>query len=242
MLRLYRNRFVQVIQNTDLSAELFYAYQREISDLPSLVIELKKTPIKFAALQSTSDHHQFFHRYTQFAPNFPDTGSRRQTDEFGVTTNWESIDFVLEKFTSWLGAHVKPYLAERAEPDLWGRINQLKPLLSSNAFDDKNREPLDGEEQSLIALAVNEYRVTLHGLLKLNDEQRGLVDARFRYLTSSLERLRRHDWQALAVYNILCLAASLNVDHETEVEMVRHFQQTITVAMAAPRRLLRTKA
>ncbi len=242
MLKLYRNRFVEAIRSADFSPELFYAFQREISGLPALVIELKKTPIKFAVLRSKSDYHQFFHRFTQFAPGFPDTGSRPQQDEFGATTNWETIDFILGQFVGWLAMHVQPYLDEQAAPDLWSRINELRPLLSPDAFDDKNRAPLDGEEQSLIALAVNEYRVTLHGRLTLSAEQKNLLDARFRYLTTSLERLSRHDWQALAIYNVLCLAVSFNLNAETEAAILRQFQQTITVAMKTPRRLLRTKA
>ena len=104
---------MQAIRSADLSAELFYAYQREVSDLPALVIELKKTPLKFAALQAKKDYHYFFHRYTQFQPGFPDTGSKPEQDEFGNTTNWESIDFVLERFTGWLNEQVKPYLNEQ---------------------------------------------------------------------------------------------------------------------------------
>lgn len=207
MLKQYRNSLLQIIQEKGLDPKLFHAKEKREGDYDIFHISLINTPLIFTARNSNANFHDFDCRYTVFSPRF-------NTTDYEPEGGWEDFDGLTEDFNDWLQNHVKLYIQEQAEPDLWARIESQTPLVNGAAISQEDTNVFSDDEKIRVRMSINEFRILLIKNFKPKSEEIEVINDRLEYLSNSVDRLNKIDWRSVAITTLIAISTTLSLDTE----------------------------
>lgn len=117
-----KNGFINLIKKHGFDLSQFKRFEKDVDGYPAFILQFSGSPLFFMVRTNKDDFNQFDIRYIKFAPNFPKSDYYPEQD-------WAWIGDVYEIFEYWLAQHVKEYLEEIDEPDLWELIHLLVVIM-----------------------------------------------------------------------------------------------------------------
>ena len=151
MLKQYRNALLQIIQEKGFYPRLFQSEETEYKGLKWFAIILKDSPMKFIVRNQSNNYHYFAWAYTYFEPSFHMAETSSLVDVKGLTAT----------FDDWLENHVKLYIHETTEPDMWEQIVSQTPLINEPEISQEDTTVFSEDEKRRIRMSLNEFRLLL---------------------------------------------------------------------------------
>ena len=224
MLKRDKNGFLDIIKSNDLEPSLFKRYEKDdVDGDPGFIIQLENSPLFFLARTNSDDYHKHDSRFIEFAPKYPKS-------EYLPDSSWDNIEGVYEWFDFWLRKHVKTYIEEIDIPDLWEQLEgnylfDADPLRSRNtiAFSKPEKEKIRASLEHFSKLISVEYNPT--------EDQLEIIQDRLKYLSDSLDRLNKVDWQGIAISSVISISIALSLDTEQGKNLFDLFKQAFTAAL-----------
>jgi len=224
MLKRDKNGFIKIITNNGLEPSSFKRYEKDdVDGNPGFIIQLENSPLFFLARTNKDDYHEHDSRFINFAPNFPKS-------EYYPSSNWDHIDGVYEWFEYWLDKHVKTYLEEIDVIDLLEQL-EGKALFNTDPLRSRNTESFTKPEKERIGASIERFKKLIEVEYNPSQEQLEIIEDRLNYLTDSLERLNKVDWQGIAISTIISISIALSLDTEDGKHLFDLFKQAFTVAL-----------
>jgi len=192
MLKRYRNALLGLVEANGLEPLQFSVSESSLHGKPAFRLTLRDSPLAFTVRPSSETPHRFDLIYTKFTPQFEDSSLIPESD-------WGEFTIVENAFGYWLTEHVKAFLDEQTEPDLWGELRDAnvagglipEPNLDNSAFSDAERLRI---EHGLTTLLLEVRQGDL-----LDRDQTAALHERVDYLIESSQRLGRKDWVSVAL-------------------------------------------
>ena len=221
MLKKYKNALLDTISREGFDPEQFSV--EENSD-HRCKIAYQNSPLKFTAFNFTFSYHRFFCRFTPFAPD-----SREAKLPEGHTAF--NIDELQGAFSEWLGTHLREYVDEQLEPDLWAQIEQQKSILGQSAPDENERLLFSEDEKVRLRLVLDQFRLLVARTLEPTQDETKIVEGHFAYLSEALDRLNRFDWKALLLSTTISISIALSLDTERGKQLFALLKQVFSGAL-----------
>jgi len=200
VLKKYRNRLLQVIQEAGLDPKIFHTEEGKEG---SFIVQLIDTQLSFKTTTSLNDFNRLKFTCVLFQPNFP---------KLIPSTEWMKEDEVIRDFIYWLENHVKPCIQETAEPDLWKLIESQIPLGTESEISQEDTATFSDDEKTRLRMSLNEYRLLLIKNFEPSREELKVIDDRLKYLSDSVDRLNRMDWRSVAFTALIAISTALALD------------------------------
>ena len=224
MLKKYRNRLLEVIQDKGIDPALFHIEEPQDTKETMSVIQLINTPLKFIIRNPSHSFHQFDWRYTQFSPQFSVTG-------FIPTGGWGDANELVEAFGDWLNEHVKPYINELFEPDMWERIKTQTQLVTGTELSKEDTTIFSDDEKIHVRMSINEFRILIIKNFKPSSDELKVIDDRLEYLSNSVDRLNKIDWRSVAITTLISISMALALDTEKGRLLFDLFRQVFSAVL-----------
>ncbi|MDH3890546.1 MAG: hypothetical protein OEV49_05645 [candidate division Zixibacteria bacterium] len=220
MLRKHRNGFIEVINSGPLDLGRFETEERKIGPRHCFILGYKATPFEFAIARMGHSFDSYQWNYTRFVPDFREGAWN--------PTNGGSIDTAYSVFKKWMIDHVKRYIDELQEPDLWAQIQSQTPVVSDEPVGSDDREPFTQPEQVQLRMAIKEFRQLVIDRFETTDEHISLVDDRLDYLAEQVGLLNRINWRSLAFSTLVSITIALSLNNEQGKELFELFKQVFS--------------
>jgi len=224
MLKKYKNRLLQVIQEKGLDPKLFEAKETEDSDSDVFTVRLADTQLTFIARNSNRDFHDFDCRYATFSPSFDIT-------DYAPQAGWEDFDELTKDFDEWLENHVKLYIQEQAEPDMWELIASQAPLVNGSEMPEENINTFSEDEKIRARMSINEFRILLIKNFEPSSDEIQAINDRLDYLSNAVDRLNKFDWRGLAIMTLIQISLTLGLDTEKGRFLFDLFKQVFSTVL-----------
>jgi len=220
MLKKDRNRFIELISKYELDPADFKKHEKSIDEHPAFILQLNNSPLFFMVRTNKDDYAEFDMRYISFAPNFPKS-------EYMPQTGWTWIGDVYETFEYWLSNHVIPYREEIEAPDLWEQM-QGSQLFIEDPLVSRDQSDFDKVEKENIRLAISQFEQSIKLLYQPTTEQIETIRDRLDYLSESLDRVNKVDWQGLAISTVISISIALSLDTTKGKELFSLFKESFS--------------
>jgi len=221
MLKRYRNHLLKMIQEKGIDPRLFKAEDLgSTKAIAPFMITLKESLLMFMIENPENDFHCFRWRFTEFNPRF--TVTER------IPTGWVQPDGLYNAFKYWLEDHVKPYLYEQVEPDLWERIALQEPLLTGSALISEDTEYFTDDEKFRLRMSIETFRLSVVNTFQPSDDQLKVIDGHLKYLKDAVDRLNRIDWRGVAIMTLIQISIVLTLDTEKGRLLLSLFEQVFS--------------
>lgn len=210
MLKKDSNRLFQTIAREGFDPKLFTLeyVDTEKSGFYDQIV-LKGSPLCFSiAVGSTYDLYDY--EFTLFAPNFPISKSRGER-----AMGWCDLDRLEEALIEWLKNHVRPYLSELLEPNLWQQMQLETPLVTGEVPSSEDIAYFTNEEKQQLKMSVSEFRLLVLKEFNPSTPELEIIDGRLNYITGAVDRLNRIDWRSIAISAVLAISLALTLDTES---------------------------
>lgn len=179
----------------------------KIEDLGKFIITHIETGFKYSIGASKHCYDNLESIYTTFAPGNPTVAFPR--DRYA---NFEEIK---KNFTNWVNNHLKGYIDELNEIDMWNQSSQLVETKTIEKIDFNDNSPFSKEEIIQIKLGLNEAKLVIINNFNLSENQIEIIENRFRYLEEAIDRTNKTDWKGIAISTVIGLVLNLGVDTNT---------------------------
>lgn len=224
MLKRDKNRFLEVIKESGLKHSLFKRFEKgDVEGSPAFIIQLKNSPMFFMARTDSSDYFSHDSRYIEFSPKFTKSDYRPHN-------GWDNIEGVLEIFNNWLEMHVKTYLEELEETDLWEQL-EGRVLFGSDPMSNRTSGQFSKPEKERIQESLVNFKALIELEYAPTNEQLEVIQDRIDYLSDSVNRLNKTDWQGIAVSAIISISIALNLDTEKGKNLFSLFKQSFAAML-----------
>lgn len=220
MLKTYKNGFIKLINENGLQVDSFKPYEKEVDGNPAFILQFESSPLYFMTRTNSESYEQLDLRYIKFAPSYPKS-------DYYPPNEWTNIHDVYEFFCSWLNQHVKPYLDEFDVPDLWQQI-RTGGLFTHDPLEKNHEEFFSEKEKEQVIVALSKFKEMMQLEFKPTREQQEKIDAKLDYLTESLHRLNKTDWQSIALSTLISISIALSLDTEKGRELFNMFKNAFT--------------
>lgn len=208
-----KTEFTQLLQGIEKEVDL------DLFNIPirgdKMVFSLKDQPsLYFEILVNTGgkSFDEFVNSYSKYDKPFSVIKEHQK---------WVGVETIISRFIGWNNKHIKAFYDEENLPDPLEELKKRK----INAFDeigDKDASLPTSEEKDKTKAAIERFEKLLLQRFKLSDDKVEEVKNELKYLTSSVDRLNKRDWKAVAhkVINDLStnIAANLVVDGVKNIE------------------------
>jgi hypothetical protein len=122
------------------------------------------------------------------------------------------FELIISAFNDWLTKHVKSYLDDLKEPDLWNQFSKESNIIDDIKFEDQS--DFSNDEKQKVIMSINSLKLLIHTELNTSAEQQAIVIEKLDYLTSSLDRLNKIDWKNVALSTVIGIITTLSFDAE----------------------------
>lgn len=204
MLKQYRNGLLQLIQESGLNPGLFRPKFTSWEGDEAFEIGLKNSPLKFRVRNHPGNFSNFKWAYTYFEPGFHMAETSTFVDVMGLNAT----------FSDWLQNHVKLYIKEKTEPDMWELIESQTPLINGSEMSQEDTAVFSEDEKIRIRMSINEFRILLLKDYKPSEDELKAIDARLEYLSNAVDRLNKIDWRSVAITTLMTISTTLTLDTE----------------------------
>lgn len=221
MLKKYRNHLYGIIQEKGLDPKLFHGEDKTIDDDRFFVIELRNSPLYFRVKDVSYSFDLFSYWYTSFDPNFP----------LRIAGSSENLTKLKKDFVLWLDNHVKSYIEEQVEPDLWERIVLQEPLGAGSELVSEDINVFSDDEKVRLRMSINEFRLLVVKNFKPSSEELKVINDRLEYLSDAVDRLNKFDWRGVAIMTLIQISLILTLDSEKISLLINLFKQVFSVTL-----------
>lgn len=230
MLKRYKNGFIELIENHGLDTNQFKHHEKEVDEHPAFILQLKNSPLFFMTRTSSHDYHSFDLRYIKFAPNFPKS-DHHPPDHFqfpeGYVKKWLDIESVYQHFEAWLRYHIVTYIDESNTADMWEQI-EGKHLFSTDPLADRTDETFTKIEKKQLRATLQQFQQTLENEFHPTKKQITVISDRLEYLSDSIDRVNKVDWQGLAISTVISISVALSLDTERGKALFELFKNSLS--------------
>lgn len=219
MLKKYKNGFIKILEERGLAPSNFIAEEINHPNLDNeFIIRVINTELTFSIRNQPDDPNRFVckHNRSSFQHN-PET-------ETQYTARMASIDVIYTYFKRWLASHVKPYLDDLSEPDLWSEIGSNAQATSHQKITNEDTQQFSIEEKLQLKLCTNEFRLQLLKKFSPSEDELSIIDNRLSYLTEAVDRLNRIDWRGVALSSLIGISTALSLDTQQGKELFELFK------------------
>jgi hypothetical protein len=199
-----KNGFIYLIKKHEFEPSQFKRYEKDVDGFPAFILQFLGSPLFFMVRTNKEDYDQFDVRYIKFAPNFPKS-------DYYPDRAWTWIGDVYETFEYWLAQHVNEYRAEIDEPDLWELV-EGKSLFGVDPLAGRNNDDFNKIEKEQIRKSLDEFKKKIELQFKPTSDQLEIISDRINYLSESVDRLNKVDWQGIAMSTIISISIALSLD------------------------------
>ncbi len=224
MLKKYKNRLYQIIQNSGIDLNLVTKREEELEGHDTFTIEIIGTPFYFTVRDSSLEFERFDCRYVMFRPFLNDHISPYvdpiDEQQFYGTEGWSgrsSFSRIEQLFAEWLTDDVKSYIRyvdEQREPDLWTKITEERQVLNLNNIDFNNKEFFNDQEKQQLRTALDNARILIIGNFHPSEDKLNIINRKLDYLSEAINRLNKFDWKSVMITVILDISIALSLDTE----------------------------
>ena len=207
MLKRYKNEFLQAIQSAGFDVSDFQGKEETVADHPEFRIHYTPGKIFFMARQHKDGASYFRFRFSRFTG----IGSPPESGLF-PPSDWWSFERVLIEFRQWLDREVRTAIEEQFMPDLWSQATS--GFIGAHSIDSQGASKFTEEERQQIKLAVLNFRLLIKETFAPTEDQLTVVTEQLEYLASSVDRLNRFDWKAVAISTVMTISVALSLDTE----------------------------
>ncbi len=207
MRKKYSNQLFLLINELGYNPEDFIMSDDIIEEHQSKSIKYKDTFFTFIIRNDQDSFDSFDYKHTVFAPNYP-------MSVYIPTAGYANFESVLNGFKNWMKNHVKEYLYEQNEPDLWRNFKNSDKSLNIENINFDNINSFSNQEKQQILMSINELKLLIYKELKPNNEEQKLISARLDYLIDATERLNKYDWKGLVITTLIGITTTLTLDTE----------------------------
>jgi len=218
MLKQYRNNLLQIIQEQGLNPRLFQSEENELYEKKAFEITLKDSPMKFIVRNNPGNFHKFIWNYTYFEPEY----------HMVECTSFENKEVLYATFSDWLQNHVKPYIYEITEPDMWTHVESETPLINGSEITEEGTSTFSDDEKIRIRMSINEFRLVIIKNFEPTKEELKIINARLEYLADSVDRLNKLDWRSIAFTTLIAISTALALDTEKGQLLFDLFKQVFS--------------
>lgn len=221
ILNKHKNELYKLIEQAGLNPREFRAKEETIGGRHYFIMEHLGTRFRYG-VRAQGDHFEEFDvKFTQMAPSFP-------LSDFLSIAGYRTVAGLYSDFQSWLRKHLKPYLSDLAEPDLWAQIQSQAPIVSNEPVGSDDLEPFTQPEQAQLRMAIKEFRQLIIDKFEHTEEHLSLIDDRLDYLAESLDRLNRIDWRSVAFSTLVSVTSTLSLNNEQGNQLYELFKQVFS--------------
>jgi hypothetical protein len=183
MLKKYKNQLFDLIKQSGLDINRF-----QINEEDEIVttISFNDSPFGFITFNSKESFDLFQFKFTLFSPKYA-------MSDFYPPNNWTNFSNLLSTFSNWIENHIKDYLQEQSEPDLWDEYLNGNKTLNFETIDFGNKESFTSDELVQIKMAINELKYLIQSNLEANETEQLLINDRLDYLINASLRLNKFD-------------------------------------------------
>jgi hypothetical protein len=257
MLKQYTNPLFQRILSSGYEFSLFSPAEgnlslnelMEIAHFPILrqsysiscgtfVISIKESRMRFTLVEHPQVFEKFCYGYTCFNKAFserffynPSHKYQDKSTSFLDTGYWHSFFVVEHAYQDWLDTHVKNYIQEAQLPDLWENVQNYIGTIGVSNVADVDSSDFSVEERREIKSALTDFKRVITEKFQVDAQQYYFINQRLDYLTKAVDRLKRFDWQGLAVSTLISIAVNLGVDTEGGRHLYSLFVQAMSGAI-----------
>jgi hypothetical protein len=232
MLNKYKNGFLDIVRKHGFDPLSFNVDEQMQETQSIFIIQFMTTSLRFAASTLPGNLHLFTVRYSCFDVGFPLRNYEvtiYQDDNMKNVTHECGISDVYTAFDGWLRGHVKPYIDEMAQPDLWTQIEQQKQLVSADPLTDYETSRFTEAEKQQVRASVGQFRVLICESFNPTQEQLEVIDQKLDYLVAATDRpINRFDWKGIALSTVIAVAIQLSLDTDRGRQLFELFKQVFS--------------
>jgi len=218
ILKQYRNLLLQIIQEKGLNPQIFKPEEIEYEDHTSFVITLIDSPMKFIVRSHANNYHSFIWAYTYFEPRF----------HMADTSSFVDVKGLRATFEDWLENHVKLYIYELSEPDMWERVESQKPLIKGVEISQEDTTLFSEDEKIRIRMSLDKFRTLLIKNFEPQNYEIQAINDHLEYLLNAVDRLNKFDWRGLALMIVIQISLALSLDTEKGRLLYNLFEQAFS--------------
>ncbi len=225
MRRKFKNEIFQLLLSSEYGIDRFdFKEQPYVKDdsLPTMIIEVKNTPLYFTIRNSRDDFELFDFQFIRYAPHFPLTGFYPELDFVGS-------DKIIDSLKGWLDSTVKLYFEDEQEPDLWEEFKNGNRTINLNEIGFESQTNFSIDEKKQIELSINELKYLIQTNLNTTQEQQVIVNNRLDYLIEASKRLNKFDWKSLAISTLFSISIALSLDTEKGHMLFELFKKVFSI-------------
>ena len=220
MLKSTKNLIFSSIKAAGLDPNDFILSEDSTAKNPTYSIKYKKTSFEFILRNLASNYDENDYKYSTFSPGY------KMKD---LNPDWVSASKAISAFENWLKTHLKRFIAEEAEPDLWEEFIKGNKTLNIDTIDFDEQSNFIPSEKNQVKLAINELKLLIQKEFKTSAHEQKLVEARLDYLVEASERLNKFDWKSLAISVLMSIAITLTLDTEKGHQLFALFKKVFSV-------------
>jgi len=220
MLKSTKNSIFNLIKNAGLDPDNFGLIETETSSHPTYEIGYKNTSFKFILRNLASNFDEYDYRFSTFSPGYKLSQ---------VNPNWESVSKAMTVFDNWLKNHLKRFIAEETEIDLWEEFKKGNKTLNINSINFDEQSKFSNDEKRQTILAINELKLLISKKFETSVDEQKLVEYRLDYLIEATERLNKFDWKSLAISTLMSISIALSLDTEKGYQLFELFKKVFNV-------------
>jgi hypothetical protein len=224
MLKRDKNGFIDIITSNGFDPSQFKRYEKDdVDNHPGFIVQLVNSPLFFLARTNSEDFHKHDSRFVKFGPNF-------SKSEYFPEKLWCQIEDIYEHFEYWLKKHVRIYIEEIDIPDLWEQL-EGNYQFDADPLRGRSTESFTKPEKEKIRASLNHFRNLIEVEYSPSQDQLEAINDRLNYLSESLDRLNKVDWQGIAISSVISISIALSLDTEQGKNLFYLFKQAFTAAL-----------
>jgi len=143
--------------------------------------------------------------------------------------DYGDINFVSERFVTWLAYDVVKHIEAHTVPDLWEQLSAFGDF--SNWSEQNEYQPFTTEQKVFVKQYVQNFRVLLIHNYSPSDERLTAINEKLDYLTAAVDRLNRFDWKGTLINIAIDICTALSLDTTQRQQVFVLLQQALGSVM-----------
>jgi len=144
------------------------------------------------------------------------------------TSSFVDVKGLRATFEDWLENHVKLYIYELSEPDMWERVESQKPLIKGVEISQEDTTLFSEDEKIRIRMSLDKFRTLLIKNFEPQNYEIQAINDHLEYLLNAVDRLNKFDWRGLALMIVIQISLALSLDTEKGRLLYNLFEQAFS--------------
>ena len=185
------------------------------------------TGLSFLIREFTGEFNSFDCRYIEYTPKMT----------YGVyypSDSWEEIGFICEVLEQWIHQHVKDYIDDKDEIDLWDEYLKMSQHQQTKNIDFSDTGIFTYDEKQQILIALQSMNLNIMQNFQLNTEQLKLLNDGIKYLAEGVDRLNKMDWRTILIGQFFTIATAIATNPQQFTALYHMFINVIHIIYTLP--------